>query len=452
MAKQNLIKKISERRSKKYKPDWVAKGHLNYEFFTFWAAAKSYQIQMPKAIGFPFNYKYENLDAIYDQNNINEHVKKLSHLKFIKRNINFIQRQIDYLILASKKYGGKKDLNSFGSWYKVFQKFLPSFGLVLGLEEALEKKVKNFLSNDDFYKIAFAEETATSYEQKSILRISLLKRNSRQFNKSLKEHLKKFDWMGNKLMTYTPFTKADVISRTCPAGEAKRKLKEMEENRNNLGKGALEVYKKLNKKQLELVSLYRKVLSLRTDRADAVAQAASLTYSLFDSLANELNLKREELMRFSFDEIMEMYKTEKILDSKKRLKYHAVSLNEKIKVFWGNYGEEEKKINKKEIRGVVACKGYARGQVKVIIDIPDLIKVKTGDILVSSYTNPNMVPAMERAVAIITNIGGLTSHAAIVAREMNKPCIIGTKIATQVFKDGDLVEVDANKGVVRKLK
>ena len=58
---------------------------------------------------------------------------------------------------------------------------------------------------------------------------------------------------------------------------------------------------------------------------------------------------------------------------------------------------------------------------------------------------------MERAVAFVTDEGGLLSHAAIVAREMKKPCVIGTKFATQVFKDGDMVEVNANTGVVRKL-
>jgi pyruvate,water dikinase len=58
---------------------------------------------------------------------------------------------------------------------------------------------------------------------------------------------------------------------------------------------------------------------------------------------------------------------------------------------------------------------------------------------------------MKKAGAIITNSGGITCHAAIVAREIKIPTLIGTKIATKIFKDGDLVEVDANKGIVRKI-
>lgn len=67
-------------------------------------------------------------------------------------------------------------------------------------------------------------------------------------------------------------------------------------------------------------------------------------------------------------------------------------------------------------------------------------------------TTPNTVPYLSRVRAIVTDEGGITSHAAIVSRELRIPCIIGTKIATKVLKDGDVVEVDAKKGIVRKIK
>jgi len=67
-------------------------------------------------------------------------------------------------------------------------------------------------------------------------------------------------------------------------------------------------------------------------------------------------------------------------------------------------------------------------------------------------TDPRYVFAMKKAGAIVTDEGGITCHAAIVARELKKPCIIGTKIATKVLKGGDLVEVDAERGIVRILE
>ena len=67
-------------------------------------------------------------------------------------------------------------------------------------------------------------------------------------------------------------------------------------------------------------------------------------------------------------------------------------------------------------------------------------------------TRPEMVVAMKKATAIVTDEGGVTCHAAVVSRELNIPCIIGTRNATKFLKDGDKVEVDANKGIVKKIK
>lgn len=104
-----------------------------------------------------------------------------------------------------------------------------------------------------------------------------------------------------------------------------------------------------------------------------------------------------------------------------------------------------------ELQGQCACPGSARGEVKVIIRAKDMNKMREGDILVSIATDPDIVPAMKKAAAIVTEQGGVTSHAAIVSRELGIPCVIGTKIATKVFKDGDMVEVDAVRGIVKKL-
>ena len=100
---------------------------------------------------------------------------------------------------------------------------------------------------------------------------------------------------------------------------------------------------------------------------------------------------------------------------------------------------------------MIAFKGTVKGVVKIVKNVADLDKVKSGDILVTQMTFPSFIPAMVRAAAFVTDLGGLTCHAAIVARELKIPCMVGTKMATQVFRDGDLVEVDAGKGMVKKI-
>ena len=103
----------------------------------------------------------------------------------------------------------------------------------------------------------------------------------------------------------------------------------------------------------------------------------------------------------------------------------------------------EKEVFNDVIEGSVAHNGTARGFVKILFEDADVAKIKKGDILVASMTTPNFIVAMKKAAAFVTDEGGVTCHASIIARELKKPCIIGTKIATQVLHDGDLVEVDA---------
>lgn len=122
----------------------------------------------------------------------------------------------------------------------------------------------------------------------------------------------------------------------------------------------------------------------------------------------------------------------------------------KAKGFFKKSQSQRKNI--KSINGNVAFPGQAQGYVKLILSRKDMSKFRFGNILVSQMTVPDYLPIMKKSAAIVTDEGGVLCHAAIVAREIKKPCIIGTKVATQVLKDGDLVEADAEKGVVRIIK
>ena len=104
------------------------------------------------------------------------------------------------------------------------------------------------------------------------------------------------------------------------------------------------------------------------------------------------------------------------------------------------------------IHGTVASVGYAKGPVRIVNRTEEINKIQQGDIMVSVATHPGLLPAMKKAIEFVTDSGGVTSHAAIVAREMKKPCIIGTKIATQILKDGDWIEIDTKKGDIRRVK
>ena len=102
------------------------------------------------------------------------------------------------------------------------------------------------------------------------------------------------------------------------------------------------------------------------------------------------------------------------------------------------------------LAGLGASPGFATGTVKIYDETMSLDVVKDGDILVTKMTMPDMVPAMSRSVAIVTDEGGMTCHAAIISRELGTPCVVGTGSATDVLKDGDVITVDGTTGTIYK--
>jgi pyruvate,water dikinase len=100
------------------------------------------------------------------------------------------------------------------------------------------------------------------------------------------------------------------------------------------------------------------------------------------------------------------------------------------------------------VKGLAASPGFATNKVIVVMSAKEIGRVKSGDILVTTMTTPDFVPAMRKASAIVTDEGGMTAHAAIVSRELGIPCIVGTGDATKRLEEGDTVTVDATRGIV----
>jgi len=103
------------------------------------------------------------------------------------------------------------------------------------------------------------------------------------------------------------------------------------------------------------------------------------------------------------------------------------------------------------LKGLGASSGIAQGKAKLVKPGDDLALFQKGDILVTTITDPTMVMAMVKAAAIVTDIGGLTSHPAILSREMSIPCVVNTKIATKKLTNGMRIKVDGKKGEVYAL-
>ncbi len=110
--------------------------------------------------------------------------------------------------------------------------------------------------------------------------------------------------------------------------------------------------------------------------------------------------------------------------------------------------------NKKKgfpLSGTVASHGVVRGRAKIVVHPDDINKIEKGDVLVAPETTPDFIAHFSKISGIITNQGGITSHAAIVSREFNIPCIVGVEGATETIEDNDLIEFDTKKGIIIKI-
>jgi len=193
----------------------------------------------------------------------------------------------------------------------------------------------------------------------------------------------------------------------------------------------------------------------------------SLLSRMLVILSSQFGIKIDDLFWYADDEILSLYNNEFVNSQRltERRKAYVFLMRENgLDILEGDKAKEfsemfniEEEI--REIKGMMASPGKVVGKAKVILygyDKFDRInefinEMKKGDILIAETTSPELTLACHKASAIITDQGGMLSHAAIISRELNIPCIVGTENATKIFRDGDLVEVDATRGIVRKL-
>ncbi|MFH1890423.1 MAG: PEP-utilizing enzyme [Candidatus Kuenenbacteria bacterium] len=290
-------------------------------------------------------------------------------------------------------------------------------------------------------------------------------------NKDIKlqilKHSRKYHWIENswaevKYLNEKHFEKLVKKDAQQEIKLINRQIRELNPNESRIKKKKFQLIKKY-KLPLEMKNLFY-FFSLMSDWRDQRKEQVLKTNRTAELFINEL-VKRTGISKryLFFLDACEVKNISYLKRIKKNLKKRSTGF-----FYWitkngiqGYTGQKARKLNQllekqlvqsEEIKGVVANKGKAIGPVKIVITSSDFKKIRRGDILVTQMTRPEFIPIIHKAKAIITDEGGITCHAAIISRELGIPCIIGTQVASSVLKDGDLVEVDADKGVVRKMK
>lgn len=332
-----------------------------------------------------------------------------------------------------------------------------------GEKEFKENLSQRFADKKEFNKayIILTTPSKPSFiakEEEELHSISKLAADEQE--NELKLHLKKYFWIRN---SYAGPKELDISF-------FRNRLKERvdENNKRKLIEEKEMLLKKLNLSDelVNMVGLLDYSTIWQDERKSNILKTIGYSGKIFEEASRRIGIKKGILYYLSvtdvnsFNSLGDIKKFEKELEGRREGVFFLMKDNKEIIASKEDYRElvnyrkgfDDKKSMEMDIHGSIANGGTAIGKVIVCKDIASIGKVMKGDILVTSMTRPEFMPALKKAAAIVTDEGGITSHAAIVARELRIPAIIGTKIATKVLKNGMIVEVKANHGIVRILK
>lgn len=347
-------------------------------------------------------------------------------------------------------------------------------------QEEIEEISENINTCPDYRPIAYSEEPLELLEIALNIkrREETIKSLSEKTSKEIDKHIQKYAWIKTPLSYITvDFTRKDYLDRIeflLKEDIEKRKkdiLEARQTNKRNYLK-TIERYQIKGTSYLlaEAIRIYIFTRSYIAEKSDYLFYVGKNT--VLKEISKRCGLTIDEIVMLDKDEMVESIKDEtKIEEMKKRIKlrndnFSIISLDNEISIFLGEdskrlarevarryksneQGKEVIEAKTDYIKGICANKGYVEASVKVLLSPEDIHKVKKGDIIVASMTTPDYVSAMEKASGFITNSGGVTCHAAIISREFGVPCIVGTKNATKLLKDGDNVILDATNGEVK---
>jgi len=379
--------------------------------------------------------------------------KKYYHTYLLNMPFLYSYWNTEHLIISQLK----KDFHKiFGKNYEAIlrQLLIPAHHTYFEKEKRHMKKIVRYIAGN------------ISLKQKITAKNSLI--DDPYLDYLICNHIANFSFTATAFYLGKPLDKKAVLERIKMCledfSEEENRKKEKDREKESLSRKniltKLDIYPEV-KERLQIAC---ELLYWKNQRLDILFKSDFLINPLLQTLATLMGISFMQLVHLRYKEIINWFDTKELPnkeDINKRIKSYSLYLKagkitlltDRSKYLHLASEQSNQAIQfKKMIKGTVARRGKVTGQVRLVFFSEDIIRVKKGEILVTTMTRPDMIVGMEKAAAFVTDQGGMLSHAAIIAREMGKPCIVGTKIATHILKDGDLVEVDAEKGIVKLLK
>ncbi len=374
-------------------------------------------------------------------------------------------------------------VNRLDRYVNASYTFTPFLALPNNYEMYITKEIEDFLSKkvgDSNVQNYLAKlMTPKEYPYQVLEQIDLAKiaisasrLNKKDVDIEIIKHVEKYQWLSCYNFDENEFSKKDFMERLnvmlhLSINELKDKTKDIEIQIEQDNIEFNKIVKKIGipKRMVDKIDLLREFVFLRTYRIEMNSKSNFYLQPLLKEIAQRGGLSLRQLSMMMVSEIKMLLNNEKTLDTVNfderdisaviwldDCKFGCAFGKRAENIITEKLGEVDKSSKVSKIAGVTASKGKTvRGKVR-IIGKATVNTFKDGEVLVTVMTSPELVPAIQKSIAVVTDEGGVLCHAAIVSREMNKPCIIGTQNATSVLSDGNVVEVDTDKGMVTIIK
>jgi phosphoenolpyruvate synthase/pyruvate phosphate dikinase len=376
------------------------------------------------------------------------------------------------------EYLGKLDIEELKKWMNNFYNFyskevsLPGFinGYMFYADSRFNDILKAFCQKNhiknhiEIYSILSAplEQSFINEEEEDLKKIAKNYLRKKDVKKTLYKHLTKYSWIKSSYTGFKKYSKKDAIKEMKELIRTSnlKSIKYIFQKNKNKKEKLFEKY--IFTKEIKAITHITELFIIWQDKRKVLNMTfAALQEKVLIELSKRFDINSKSL---KYCQIKDLFDIANGKIDKRKINKQKESLfkyeNGKItKIYTGKEASYFlKKVSKtniakvEELNGMSASLGMAKGRVKIIKSIKDFKKIQLGDILVSPMTRPEHLAIMKKASAIITDDGRITCHAAIISRELKIPCIIGTKTATKVLKDGNIVEINANTGLIKIIR
>lgn len=354
------------------------------------------------------------------------------------------------------------------NWYQITLNQIYYINLApveLGLQRAISDlgSTKYLTSDEIAILYSLDDNTAVIREEYAFLK-ALKENKSKNIKSIIKKHLKEYSYVTIGYGS-SPLNEEVLLTRyekmkTLGSDYIDRRIKEIEDYPKHIKKQKQAIYKKLNNKQLSgLFELAAKLGFMRDRKKAFLGKSVQFRNTIIDEVSKRFNIDWEDIRFYLMDEFEDLLlHSNKVSQEEIESRHQGIYISSVSNMFSGGEAREEYfqsvKTDTEDIsvlktrKGICASPGIVRGKARICLTFQESNKLEKGEILIAYGTDFDFMNAIVKSNGIITEEGGILSHASVISRELKKPCIIAYKGITKLIKNGDLIEIDAEKGTV----